>query len=96
MRAALLQACQALATPDRAPTLRELAAEACVGLAAARKTIGNMRQAGALRIARERRVAYRTKPVAEYELVPQHQRQLPGSAGEGLQGLARVLTTWVG
>lgn len=96
MRAALLQACQALATPDRAPTLRELAAQACVGLAAARKTMSNMRQAGAVRIARERRVAYRNKPVAEYELVPQHQRQLPGSAGEGLQGLARVLTTWVG
>lgn len=96
MRAALLQACQALATPDRAPTLRELAAQACVGLLAAERTLDNMRRAGLVRAARMRRVPYRNRPVAEYEPVPQHQRQLPGSAGEGLQGLARVLTAWVG
>ena len=41
MRQALLNACTQLATPDRGPTLREMAAVACVGLQAARRTVEN-------------------------------------------------------
>lgn len=91
IRQALLQACQALATPERAPTLREIAAHAQVGLQAAETTIKNMRRAEVLLVARERRVDYRNRPVAEY--VPAD--WMPAQDCP-LQGLARVLTHWVG
>ncbi|RYF02357.1 MAG: hypothetical protein EOO32_00095 [Comamonadaceae bacterium] len=91
IRLALLQACVALATPEQAPTLREIALHAKVGLTAARITIGNMTQSGALRVARQRRVAYRNRPVAEY--VPA--TWMPPQDCP-TQGLARVLTHWVG
>lgn len=91
IRQALLQACADLATPERAPTLREIAARAQVGLQAAEDTIKNMRRAGVVRVARERRVDYRNRPVAEY--VPA--TWIPAQDCP-LQGLARVLTHWVG
>lgn len=88
---ALLQACEALATPDRAPTLREIAARAQVGLQAAEATLTNMRRAGVVCVIRQRRVEYRNRPVAEY--VPAG--WMPAQDCP-LQGLARVLTHWVG
>lgn len=91
IRLALLQACAALATPERAPTLREIAAHAQVGLSAAESTITNMRRAGVLRQVRERKVDYRSRPVAEY--VPA--TWMPPQDCP-TQGLARVLTHWVG
>ncbi|WOI43768.1 hypothetical protein [Acidovorax sp. BLS4] len=91
VRLALLQACAALATPERGATLQEMARHACVGLDAARRTVGNMSRAGQLSIARPRRVEYRNRPVAEY--VPAQAAPAPCDAGAGL---ARVLTTWVG
>lgn len=91
IRQALLQACMALATPDRGATLREIAQHAQVGLSAARKTVANMKQAGALQIARDRRVAYRNRPVAEYVPAAWTPPQQSPAAG-----LASVLTTWVG
>ncbi len=91
IRQALLQACAALATPERAPTLREIAERAQVGLAAAEQTVKNMRRAGVLRVVRDRRVAYRNRPVAEY--VPAS--WAPPQDSPAL-GLARVLTHWVG
>lgn len=66
VRAALLQACAALARHDRGPTLREMAEHACVGVAAAEMTVKNLRRAGLLRVVRTRRVTYRNRPVAEY------------------------------
>lgn len=63
---ALLAAARELATPDRAPTVAELAAHAQVGHQAALNTVKNMRRRGQLRIVRTRRVAHTTKPVAEY------------------------------
>ncbi|MBF9263920.1 hypothetical protein [Paracidovorax cattleyae] len=90
VRQALLQACQALVTPERAPTLREIAARAQVGLQAAEATITNMRRAGVLRVVRQRRVDYRNRPVAEY--VPAG--WMPAQDCP-LQGLARVLTHWM-
>lgn len=66
VRMALLQSCSQLGTPEQGVTLRELAQHACVGLDAARKTIAHMARAGQLQIARNRPVAYRNRPVAEY------------------------------
>ncbi len=66
IREALLNSCRALVTPDRAPTLSELAAHAQVGSEAARHTIANMKRHGVICTARERQVAYRNRPVHEY------------------------------
>lgn len=65
-RLALLKAAAELSTPERAPTLRELALKACVGQDAAMHTVKNLTRCGALTIARTRRVDYRNRPVAEY------------------------------
>ena len=65
-RLALLKAAAELSTPERAPTLRELALKACVGQDAAMHTVKNLTRCGVLTIARTRRVAYRNRPVAEY------------------------------
>ena len=85
---ALLSAAQALSTPERAPTLAELAAHAQVGLQAARDTVPKMKR---LRIARTRRVDYRNRPVAEYEPVPLEAQAVEADD----DGLARVLSAWV-
>jgi hypothetical protein len=65
-RTALFKAACEMVTPERAPTLSELAGKACVGKDAARRTVDNMVRAGLLRIERLRRVEYRNRPVAEY------------------------------
>lgn len=91
VRLALLQACQALVRPEQAPTLRELAAQACVGLGAATHTVKHMRRAQQLHIVRTRRVPYRNRPVAEYApAAPVAPAQAPA------QVLACALTAWVG
>ncbi len=72
VRQALLRAVAELATQDQGPTLREMAERACVGLVAARHTVSNLRRYKVLVIARERRVGYRNRPVAEYVLPGQH------------------------
>lgn len=66
IRQALLEAAAALTTPDRSPTLLELACHAQVGFMAARRTVGNMSRARALVVVRTRKVDYRNRPVAEY------------------------------
>ena len=66
VRRALLQAALELNMGDRAATLRELARAACVGQSAARIAVKNMRRDGVLSLVRERSVAYRNRPVAEY------------------------------
>lgn len=71
--AALLQALEQLAQPQRGPTMRELAQAAQVGVVPAQQTLKNMRRYGRVSIVRHRRVAYRNRPVAEYAL--------PGQAG---------------
>ena len=88
VRQALLNACTQLATPDRGPTLREMAAVACVGLQAARRTVENMSRAGQLRRVRDRKVEYRNRPVAEY--VP---AAMQGD-DDGFVDLAQVLRVW--
>ena len=66
IRQALWSAACELATTSHAPTYRELAAHAQVGLDSARHTLDNMRRSGELQVARLRRVDYRNRPVAEY------------------------------
>ena len=90
VRQALLQACMELATPTRGPTLRELAAKACVGLDAARRTVSDMHRANQIRIVRPRRVVYRNRPVAEYAPAGTE------CAQDGGADLASVLRVWGG
>lgn len=74
------------------PTLLELAEHAGVGYDAARATVSNMRQAGALTIVSHRKVEHRNRPVAEYlptEAVPEGGR----SAG-GFMVLDYVVNGW--
>ncbi len=92
VRVALLNACSQLATPDRGPTLREMAAVACVGLKAATHTVKHMSRAGQVRIARERRVDYRNRPVAEY--VPA--ALVRDDQDDGFVDLSSVLRVWGG
>jgi hypothetical protein len=66
VRQALFDAAVALTTPDRSPTMLELAQYAQVGYVAARRTIDNMRRAGVLVPVRKRKVDYRNRPVEEY------------------------------
>jgi DNA-binding transcriptional regulator YhcF (GntR family) len=68
VRQALLKAARELRTDHKGPTLRELAQHSQVGLLAARQTVSHMCRAGVLQIARPRKVAYRNRPVAEYDL----------------------------
>lgn len=63
---ALLAAAEELTTDDQAPTLRELAAQAQVGYAAALDAVKNLTRAKHLHIPRRRKVDYRNCPVAEY------------------------------
>jgi hypothetical protein len=84
---ALLGAAQELRTPDRAPTLAEMAAFAQVGTDAARDTVKNLTRHSRLRIVRKRRVDYVNKPVAEYEPVTDAPTE-----GAGFVDLGQVLT----
>ena len=89
IRQALMKAVHELATDDRGATLVEIAERACVGRDAARTHIPKLKSRGHLRIVRERRVAYRNRPVAEYAIA--HAGQLPGS-----MVLANCLQSWIG
>ncbi|MEW6479764.1 MAG: hypothetical protein AB1455_09965 [Pseudomonadota bacterium] len=91
IRQVLLRAVSELATPDRAPTLTELAHHAQVGIKAAETTVKNMRRHGHLRIVRTRKVAYRNRPVAEYAPA-----EPVADEGSGFVDLAHVMSGWGG
>ena len=61
---ALLQAVERLWTPGRGPTMREIAEAAGVGVAAASRTIKDMRRYHRLAICGERTVPGRNRPAA--------------------------------
>lgn len=65
---ALLQALTAACASGRGLTLRELAAAAQVGLAAAAQTIKNMNRRGRVCVLDTRRIPGRNRPVAVYSL----------------------------
>lgn len=93
IRHALLRACESLAAraaAGRGPTLREMAAEARVGLEAARRTVENMTRYGVLVVPRTRRVPYRNRPVAEY--VPAAMAAQASAANDA--GMAQLLRAW--
>lgn len=92
IRQVLLRAATDLTTPERAPTVRELAHHAGVGLEAARRTVDNLKRCGALEIARPRRVAYRNRPVAEYQ--PVRMVAMADAENAPFVDLARVLGGW--
>lgn len=66
VRRAILLAAVELNEGNHAATLREMAHRACVGYAAARATVRNLRRDGWLAPVRERVVTYRNRPVYEY------------------------------
>lgn len=88
---ALLKAAQELFTPDKAPTLAELAGRACVGLEAARRTVFNMCRSDVLTVARTRKVPYRNKPVAEYAPAPPDVKDDSAAHVD----VARAMSLWV-
>lgn len=87
---ALLGAARELFTPERAPTLQEMAHRAQVGREVARRTVDNMKRHGALRKVRDRRVAYRNRPVAEYAPA-----ELVDDNNKGFVDLAVVISAWL-
>ena len=91
---ALLKAVGELATPERGASLREVAARACVGIAAARHTMHYLHRSGAVVIARTRRVEYRNRPVSEYALPAPEVTTAADASPWGALGVA--LTGWHG
>lgn len=97
IRVAILKAAERLVRVEqvdgvqvrRGPTLRELAHDACVGVAAARRTVDNMRRAGDLAPVGQRRVDYRNRPVVEYAPA------MPAaSSNEAYFDVATAITSW--
>ena len=88
---ALLQAVQALATPEHAPILKELAAHANLPEDVALRTLKNMTRYGRVCVARKRRVPWCTRPVAEYGL-PVVGQAANDALGDG--GFAALVRAW--
>lgn len=63
---ALMAAAAGLATPGHGGTMREIAARACVGLTVAGYMVPKLAGAGHLEKINDRKVTYRSRPVAEY------------------------------
>jgi len=62
----ILDAARELATPERAPTRREIAAHLMLSTREIQTPIDNLRRTGRLLPVRLRHVPHRTSPVAEY------------------------------
>jgi hypothetical protein len=92
VRTAVLKAVVTLATPERGPTLQEINAAVCseipVGTDTVRRYLDNIKRSGAVCIARQRRVDYRNRPVAEYAPAGQVSRQ------QGWVDLGNCLGAW--
>ena len=63
---AVLKAARELATPQQAPTRREIAAHLMLNTREINTTVDNLARTGKLHQVRLREVAHRTRPVAEY------------------------------
>lgn len=85
IRHALLKAAHDFKAQGIQPTLREMAVQAQVGIKEATITVKNMSRAGHLAPCGTRRVDYRNKPVAVYDLP---------EPGAGFVDLAQVFSTW--
>jgi hypothetical protein len=94
VRLALAQAVEAAPAPGA--TWRELAAQACVGLDSARRTVGNMVAAGELIVVGHKRVPHARRPMNVLAR-PGHaagQGQAEGQAGS--DGCAALARCWAG
>jgi hypothetical protein len=90
VRQALLKAAGELATPEAAPTLREIANKACVGYETAMHTVKNMTRSGELEVAGAKRVEYRNRPVAVYRPAGWN----AGADGAGFMALGQLMALW--
>ena len=93
---ALLRAASELATAERAPTMRELAHHAMVGVESANVAVKNLKRSGRLLPVRLRHVPHRTRPVAEYAPAPEQpvdQGDEPRH-GHGWVDLGRCVAGW--
>jgi hypothetical protein len=90
IRHALLKAATELATPECAPTLREIATKAQVGFESAMYTVKNMTRAGELEVAGAKRVEYRNRPVATYRPAGWS----TGAEGSGFVALGQLMSAW--
>lgn len=88
---ALLSTANRLSAAGRAVTLAEMAAGACVGHQAARKSVSNLKRYGHLKIVGLRRVDYRNRPVAEYAPATVEAEGVNAPAGVDL---GRCLSAW--
>ena len=95
---ALLRAAAELQTAERAPTMRELAHHAMVGVESANVAVKNLKRTGRLLQVRLRNVPHRTRPVAEYAPAPDPQAdQVAGDEprhGHGWVDLGRCVAGW--
>lgn len=95
---ALLRAAAQLTTAERAPTMRELAHHAMVGVESANVAVKNLKRSGRLLPVRLRTVAHRTRPVAEYAPAPDHQADQVAvdepRHGHGWVDLGRCVAGW--
>ena len=88
---ALLQAVRELATPERAPILKELTAHTGLPESVALQTLKDMKRYGRVCIARKRRVPWCTRPVAEFGLPMVGQAAANDELGDvGFAALARA------
>lgn len=76
----------------RGPTLKELAAHACVGYEAAMHTVKNLTRAGKLEPVAQRQVDYRNRPVAEY--APPVAAPAAEAEQRSFWEVEQVFTTW--
>lgn len=97
VRQAILQAVTTMATPDRGPTLQEINKAVCsqmpVGTDTVRRYLDNIKRSGAVCIARQRRVDYRNRPVAEY--APADSAAHGNQIQQGWVDLGRSMADWV-
>ena len=95
---ALLRAAAELQTAERAPTMRELAHHAMVGVESANVAVKNLKRTGRLLRVRLRNVPHRTRPVAEYAPAPAPQAdRVAGDEprhGHGWVDLGRCVAGW--
>lgn len=82
---AVLKAARELATPQQAPTRREIAAHLMLNTREINTTVDNLTRTGKLCQVRLRQVEHRTRPVAEYAPMfvdlnaPVHDAEAPAS-----------------
>jgi hypothetical protein len=89
---AILRAVAELATHDRGPTRRELATHLSLSEREIANAVDNLTRTKHLFMARLRRVAYRTRPVAEYVTEPpEHPTECSGRPGDAI---AAALASW--